>query len=56
MLALRGEKAERVDISQNPDLAKYDLIYKEDGMVELSPKASSETGTTKTGGADDGQP
>lgn len=42
MLALRGEKPARVDLSQNPDLAKYDLIYKDDGTVELSPKAAPE--------------
>jgi hypothetical protein len=39
VLALRGETAKRVDLSQNPDLAQYDLDYREDGTVELMPKA-----------------
>lgn len=38
ILALRGEKAERVDLSSNADLAKYNLQTLEDGTVELMPK------------------
>ncbi len=45
VLALRGEKVERLDVSQNPDLAKYNLQYKEDGTVELMPKEGKEEGS-----------
>ena len=44
VLALRGEKAGFVDLSQNPDLARYDLQYKEDGTVEMAPKEGGGSG------------
>lgn len=50
ILALRGEKAERVDLASSVDpdlLAKYDLQYKDDGTVELMLKE----GNGKDGGA-----
>lgn len=33
-----------MDLASNPDLAKYDLAYKDDGTVELMPKGKEDGG------------